>query len=224
MMTKLILVRHGQSTSNRDNVFTGWNDVSLTDIGRQQAIDAGQKIKKTKVEFTEIHTSILARAINTAYLIADEIKQSYIPIFKTWRLNERHYGALKGLNKDTVRHIYGSQKVELWRRSFYSTPPLLEEKNFDRRYQFIPKNSIPRAESLETSLKRVLVYYEDSIAPKIKKDQNILLVAHGSTIRVLIKYFDQITGNELDGVIVDNGSPIVYEFDEKLKVIDKYFI
>ncbi|BDR57010.1 2,3-bisphosphoglycerate-dependent phosphoglycerate mutase [Xylocopilactobacillus apis] len=223
-MNKLVLVRHGESTSNRDNIFTGWNDVSLTEKGIKQAVQAGNKIKDAQIEFSEIHTSLLARAIETAYIIADTIDQSYLPIYKSWRLNERHYGALRGINKNEARKLYGKDKVAQWRRSLYAIPPLLSNPTFDRRYQNVPQDIRPRGESLEMSLKRVLIYFEDDIAPKLRQNQNILLVAHGSTIRVLIKYFDQITGDELDGVKVGNGSPIVYEFNHQLEVVDKEFL
>ncbi|BDR59002.1 2,3-bisphosphoglycerate-dependent phosphoglycerate mutase [Xylocopilactobacillus apicola] len=221
-MSKLILIRHGESTSNRDNIFTGWNDVLLTEKGIAQAISAGQKIKNSQIQFSEIHTSVLARAIQTANIIADTIDQSYLPLYKSWRLNERHYGALKGINKDRAREIYGANQVALWRRNFAATPPLLTNPDFDRRYQNVPKDSLPLGESLATSLTRVLVYYEDIIAPKLRTNQDLLLVAHGSTIRVLIKNFDQISGSELDGVKVANGSPIVYEFDHALNVTKKF--
>lgn len=223
-MAKLVLVRHGESTSNRDHLFTGWNDVPLTPKGIEQAVIAGTKLKKEHLEFDEIHTSVLSRAIKTANIIADEINQSYLPIYKSWRLNERHYGALRGINKDQARLTYGPKKVADWRRSFHTIPPVLEKPDFDRRYQMVPLDLLPRAESLAISLKRVLIYYEDQLAPKLRQKQNLLLVAHGSTIRVLIKYFDQITGEQLDGVKVGNGSPIVYQFDHDLKVLSKIFL
>lgn len=223
-MAKLVLVRHGESTSNRDHLFTGWNDVPLTPKGIEQAVIAGTKLKKEHFKFDEIHTSVLSRAIKTANIIADEINQSYLPIYKSWRLNERHYGALRGINKDQARLTYGPKKVADWRRSFHTIPPVLEKPDFDRRYQMVPLDLLPRAESLAISLKRVLIYYEDQLAPKLRQKQNLLLVAHGSTIRVLIKYFDQITGEQLDGVKVGNGSPIVYQFDHDLKVLSKIFL
>lgn len=223
-MAKLVLVRHGESTSNRDHLFTGWNDVPLTPKGIEQAVIAGTKLKKEHLEFDEIHTSVLSRAIKTANIIADEINQSYLPIYKSWRLNERHYGALRGINKDQARLTYGPKKVADWRRSFHTIPPVLDKPDFDRRYQMVPLDLLPRAESLAISLKRVLIYYEDQLAPKLRQKQNLLLVAHGSTIRVLIKYFDQITGEQLDGVKVGNGSPIVYQFDHDLKVLSKIFL
>lgn len=223
-MAKLVLVRHGESTSNRDHLFTGWNDVPLTPKGIEQAVIAGTKLKKEHLKFDEIHTSVLSRAIKTANIIADEINQSYLPIYKSWRLNERHYGALRGINKDQARLTYGPKKVADWRRSFHTIPPVLEKPDFDRRYQMVPLDLLPRAESLAISLKRVLIYYEDQLAPKLRQKQNLLLVAHGSTIRVLIKYFDQITGEQLDGVKVGNGSPIVYQFDHDLKVLSKIFL
>lgn len=223
-MAKLVLVRHGESTSNRDHLFTGWNDVPLTPKGIEQAVIAGTKLKKEHLKFDEIHTSVLSRAIKTANIIADEINQSYLPIYKSWRLNERHYGALRGINKDQARLTYGPKKVADWRRSFHTIPPVLDKPDFDRRYQMVPLDLLPRAESLAISLKRVLIYYEDQLAPKLRQKQNLLLVAHGSTIRVLIKYFDQITGEQLDGVKVGNGSPIVYQFDHDLKVLSKIFL
>lgn len=223
-MAKLVLIRHGESTSNRDHIFTGWNDVPLTTKGIKQAIIAGKKIKKEQLKFSEIHTSLLSRAIKTANIIADEIDQSYLPIYKSWRLNERHYGALRNVNKDQARLIYGTKQVAAWRRGFHTLPPLLIKPDYDRRYQLIPHDLIPRGESLAMSLKRILIYYEDQLAPKLRQEHNILLVAHGSTIRVLIKYFDQITDEQLDGVKVGNGSPIIYQFDHDLNILSKRFL
>ena len=222
-MTYLVLLRHGQSEANRDNVYTGWSDVPLTQQGRAEAKRAGQLIEQTQIQFTDVHTSLLKRAITTADIVMDQIHQNWLPIHKAWRLNERHYGALRGQNKDKTREIYGVRQVALWRRSFKAGPPLLEATESDRRYVELGDIE-PRGESLEMAYKRLLPYWIDEIAPRLLNGQNQLVVAHGSTLRALIKYLEEISDEGIDGVEVANGEPIVYQFDDQLKIISKKFL
>lgn len=219
-MSFLVITRHGESQANRDNIFTGWNDVDLTAHGVEQAREAAQLILSTGIQFSDAHTSLLKRAIATANLICDSIDQSYVPIHKTWRLNERHYGALRGLNKDVVRKQYGAEQVAIWRRSYAAIPPLLEQHDHDRRYNRLGVQ-VPLSESLKMTWERILPYWTHHIAPQLLDGQNQLIVAHGSTLRALIKYLDDIPDDQIDHVEVGNGQPIVYEFDQQLNIISK---
>lgn len=223
-MVKLVLIRHGQSIANKENVYTGWNDAPLTELGVKQAILAGQALAQNELEFTDIHTSLLGRAIKTANLVAEACHQLYLPLHKTWRLNERHYGALRGLNKDDTRKIYGKHQVALWRRSFYAIPPALTKPDLERRYANLDPRSIPTAESLAQALDRIMPYWQDEIAPKLLAGKNQLVVAHGSTLRALIKYLESISDEGIDGLEVENCQPIIYELDGQLKIVKKEII
>ncbi|WP_290033539.1 2,3-bisphosphoglycerate-dependent phosphoglycerate mutase [Ligilactobacillus cholophilus] len=221
-MVKLVLLRHGQSIANKKNEYTGWSDVPLTPLGEEQARAAGRLLKSTNIQFSDVHTSILVRVIKTANIVLEEINQLLIPEHKTWRLNERHYGALRGLNKDYTRKIYGKKQVALWRRSYYSIPPKLEQFDDDRRYQNIPHDLLPLSESLEMASNRILPYWNDEIAPRLKQGKNQLVVAHGSSLRALLKYLEKISDEGIDGVEVYNGEPIIYTLDDKtLDVVEK---
>lgn len=221
-MVKLVLLRHGQSTANLANEYTGWSDSLLTLEGEQQAIKAGNLLNEERIIFSELHTSILTRAIKTANIVLDCINQSNIQIEKTWRLNERHYGALRGLNKQWTREVYGKKEVALWRRSFTTVPPRMDKPDEeDRRYYAYPKSILPLAESLKNASDRIIPYWVDNIAPKLIHQKNQIIVAHGSTLRALIKYIEEISDSEIDGVEVENAIPIVYELDNRLKVISK---
>ncbi|MBD5070008.1 MAG: 2,3-diphosphoglycerate-dependent phosphoglycerate mutase [Lactobacillus sp.] len=220
-MVKLVLVRHGQSLANQENVYTGWSDSPLTEKGIAEAKLAGRKLSGTDISFAHVHTSVLKRAIKTADLIISELDQAYLPLTKTWRLNERHYGALRGLNKDVTRKLYGEKQVALWRRSYDAVPPLLKERQKERRYQRYPASIVPKAESLKMASKRIIPYWVDHIAPELLRGKNQLVVAHGSTLRALIKYLEAISDEGIDGVEVANAAPIVYELDEKLQIISK---
>lgn len=220
-MVKLVLLRHGQSTANEANIYTGWSDMPLTQYGCQQARKAGRKILQNNLQFTQVHTSVLARAIKTANLVMQESKQLYLPISKTWRLNERHYGALRGLNKDFTKKKYGEKQVALWRRSFDAKPPLLDHPIMQRRYEKIPYDVLPVGESLRDASERILPYWVEKIAPQLIAGNNQLIVAHGSTLRALIKYIEKISDENIDGVEVANAQPIVYTLNKKLEVIDK---
>lgn len=220
-MTKLVLVRHGESTANADNTYTGWNDVDLTVNGVSQAHNAARLLSQIDFQPTAVHTSVLIRAIKTANIICDDLNWLYLPIYKTWRLNERHYGALRGHNKDESRQQYGAHQVALWRRSYTAVPPKLPQPDHDRRYANLDQNFIPLAESLEMASERVMPYFQDAIAPELVDGHDQLIVAHGSTLRALLKYLEAIPDDKIDGVEVDNGEPIVYEYDAKLTIIKK---
>lgn len=210
MVAKLVLVRHGESTANRDNEFTGWTDVPLTAKGKTQAHQVGQVLSRYQLTLDNVYTSYLQRAIITAYIIMDEMQQAWVPINKTWRLNERHYGALRGLNKDDAREKYGVNQVALWRRSYTAVPPLLEKVRPNRRY---PINIEPRGESLKMASDRLIPYWTSAILPQLKNGENVLMVAHGSTLRALIKYIEDISDDDIDGLEIGNGEPILYEYD-----------
>ncbi|HJE45944.1 2,3-bisphosphoglycerate-dependent phosphoglycerate mutase [Levilactobacillus namurensis] len=220
-MATLVILRHGESVANRDNVFTGWSDVPLTSKGRDQARIAGQAIARTGLQFGALHTSMLQRAIVTANLVLEQIDQLYIPEYKSWRLNERHYGALRGHNKDQVRDQVGDRQVKIWRRSFDVVPPLLEQVDQDRRYDRFGPHIEPRGESLEMAYHRLMPYWVDQVAPRLLAGQNQLIVAHGSTLRALIKYLDRVPDADISQVEVANGEPIRYEFDDHLKILKK---
>lgn len=222
-MVKLVITRHGESQANRDNVYTGWSDVPLTAKGIKQAQIAAQRIKNLNIHFSDVHTSMLQRAITTANLICDEIDQSYLPIHKTWRLNERHYGALRGMNKDDSKQQFGVEQVAKWRRGYSEVPPQLSKRDHERRYDRLGVQ-IPLSESLKMTQERLLPYWNDVIAGQLIDGQNQLIVAHGSSLRALIKYLDQIPDDQINLVEVPNGQPIVYELDSKLNVIEKQIL
>lgn len=220
-MVRLVLIRHGQSTANKENVYTGWSDSPLTKTGIRQAHHAGRLLRHENICFSGVHTSVLVRAIKTADIVMDEIGQNWLPVHKTWRLNERHYGALRGLNKDRTREIYGEEQVAMWRRSFYTVPPLLEHADHDRRYDRFPDVVVPRGESLKMAYDRIVPYWTDSIAPRLLEGENQLVVAHGSTLRAMIKFIEHISDQGIDGVEVANGTPIIYELDRHLRIVEK---
>lgn len=219
-MATLVIVRHGQSQANLDNIFTGWTDVPLTAHGLQQGVAVGQLLVEKGIDFADVHTSLMKRAIITANVILEQIHQDYLPIHKTWRLNERHYGALSGQNKEVVRQHYGTAQWKKWRRGFNDVPPELTTRQHDRRYDLLGVK-VPLSESLQMTQQRLLPYWEDSIAPRLLDNKNQLVVAHGSSLRALIKYLDHIDDDQIDQVEVPNGEPIIYRFDEHLNVIDK---
>lgn len=212
MAAKLVLVRHGESTANRDNEFTGWTDVPLTLKGVRQANRVGEVLKRHGLQFDVSFTSFLKRAIITDNIILEEIEQLWLPLHKAWQLNERHYGALRGLNKDYARQQYGANKVALWRRSYKATPPLLEHVIPDRRY---PEGLEPRGESLKMASDRLVPYWHSEILPQIQQGKNVLIVAHGSSLRALVKYIEHISDEDIDGLEIDNGEPILYEYEER---------
>ncbi|MCD2255403.1 2,3-bisphosphoglycerate-dependent phosphoglycerate mutase [Agrilactobacillus fermenti] len=217
-MSHLVLVRHGESVANQQNVYTGWSDVPLTLKGKQEAQAIGKKLAEFDFKFRACHTSVLQRAIMTSYLILDALNLNDLPLYKSWRLNERHYGALRGLNKDDTRQLFGKQQVQRWRRSFTSVPPLLSRRDQDRRYAQLTADCIPRGESLQMAANRLDPYYQEQIAPKLRLGKDQLVVAHGSSLRAMIKYIEQISDADIDGVEVANGEAIVYQFDAQLNL------
>lgn len=221
-MAKLVLVRHGESVANAANVYTGWNDVPLTKKGEQQAKKAGELIN-TISDFapTHIHTSVLSRAIVTANIVAETCDFLWLPMTKTWRLNERHYGALRGLNKDISRKVFGVEQVLLWRRSFDSIPPKQGSPIIDRRYKLCDQHLMPRAESLHQTQKRLMPYYYDHIASRLLNGEDQLIVAHGSSLRALIKKLENITNHDIVNLEVPNAEPIVYTMDDQLNIVKK---
>ena len=228
-MKQLVLIRHGESTWNLENRFTGWADVDLTPKGIQQAIAAGENLKKAGYEFDVAYTSVLRRAIRTLWHIQDSMDLMWLPVIHSWRLNERHYGALTGLNKAETAAKYGDEQVHIWRRSYDVRPPLLESSDelhpkSDHRYSKLNAADIPLGECLKDNVERVLPLWNESIAPALKAGKRVLLVAHGNSIRSLIKYLDQMSDKAIMDVNVPNGVPLVYELDDNLKPIQHFYL
>ena len=228
-MHKLVLIRHGQSEWNKENRFTGWKDVDLSEQGREEAKAAGQLLKAEGYVFDEAYTSVLKRAIRTLWIILDEMDLMWIPEHKSWLLNERHYGALQGLNKTETAAQYGEEQVLVWRRSYDVLPTLLEEKDErwmgnDPRYSNIDPKMFPRAEALKQTVERVVPYYQTEIAPKIEAGKRILIAAHGNSLRALVKYLDTISDEDIVSRNIPTGIPLVYELDEHLKPLKSYYL
>jgi 2,3-bisphosphoglycerate-dependent phosphoglycerate mutase len=228
-MKQLVLIRHGESAWNLENRFTGWADVDLTPKGAEQAVAAGKSLKKAGYEFDIAYTSVLRRAIRTLWHIQDAMDLMWIPVVHSWRLNERHYGALTGLNKAETAAKYGDEQVHIWRRSYDVRPPLLEahdERNLknDGRYSKLNAADIPLGECLKDNFERVLPLWNESIAPALKANKRVLLVAHGNSIRSLIKYIDEMSDEAIMEVNVPNGIPLVYELDDNLKPIQHFYL
>ena len=221
---KLVLTRHGESQWNLENRFTGWVDVDITDKGRQEAIKGGQTLKELGLTFDVAYTSYQKRAIKTLNLFLEELDLLWIPVHKSWRLNERHYGALQGLNKAETAEKYGDEQVHIWRRSFDVAPPALDESsdmypgNIDR-YKEIPEGEIPTGESLKLTIDRVLPYWESDISKQIKAGKNVLISAHGNSLRALIKYLLNISDEQILDLNLPTGTPLVFEIDENLNII-----
>ncbi|WP_343126361.1 2,3-diphosphoglycerate-dependent phosphoglycerate mutase [Buchnera aphidicola] len=213
----IVLIRHGESKWNQLNQFTGWQDVDLSKNGKKEAYLAAQKIFQKKIFFEISYTSVLKRAIHTLWIILKYLNQSWIPIQNHWKLNERNYGALEGLNKENILKKYGDKQIQLWRRSFKSLPPKLTQEDlrypgYDKKYFFLKKKQLPLSESLEMTLKRVQQCWKDFIFPELKKKKNILIVAHGNSLRALIKYLNNMTDVEILNFEIPTGKPIIYEF------------
>ena len=224
-MIKLVLVRHGQSVWNLENKFTGWTDVDLSENGIKEAKDAGIVLKEKGFTFDVAFTSSLIRANKTLDYILEELGESDIPIYKSWRLNERHYGALQGLNKEETAQKYGKEQVHIWRRSYDVKPPSLDDS--DERYiEMKSKYSeyIPHTECLKDTVERVIPYWESSILPCLKDGKKVIIVAHGNSLRGLIKYLDNISDEEIVGLEIQTGNPICYELDDNLKPIKHYYL
>lgn len=228
-MLKLVFVRHGQSEWNALNLFTGWADVDLSERGVKEAINAGKKIKDAGIMFDVAYTSVLKRALKTCNYILEESDQLWIPQTKSWRLNERHYGALQGLNKQETANKYGDDQIQLWRRSYDTLPPLLSADDpssavHDRRYQELDARTIPNGENLKITLERVIPFWEDHIAPSLLEGKTVLVAAHGNSLRALAKYIEGISDDEIMGLEIPTGEPLVYELNDDLSVSKKYYL
>jgi len=228
-MYKLVLIRHGESTWNLENRFTGWTDVDLTPTGVEQAKNAGRLLKAEGYEFDLAYTSVLKRAIRTLWLALDEMDRTWLPVAKSWRLNERHYGALQGLNKADMAKQYGDEQVLVWRRSYDTPPPALEPtdprcERGDLRYAKVDPQDVPLTECLKDTVARVLPFWNESMAPAIQAGKRIVVAAHGNSIRALVKYLDNISDSDIVGLNIPNGIPLVYELDANLKPIRHYYL
>jgi len=226
---KLVLIRHGQSTWNLENRFTGWTDVDLTELGKQEALAGAQALHQNGYEFDIAYTSVLRRAIKTLWIVLEELEQEWLPVIRAWQLNERHYGALQGLNKAETAEKFGEAQVKLWRRSYDVPPPALELNDsrypgFDRRYAGLTPAELPRTESLKITLERVLPYWHSTLAPTIKSGKRTLVVAHGNSLRAMVKYLDNISDEEIPELNIPTGIPLVYELDPDLKPIKHYYL
>lgn len=225
-MAKLVFIRHGQSAWNLSNQFTGWVDVDLSPEGVEQAKNAGRLLKEAGIEFDQAYTSVLTRAIKTLHYALEECDQLWIPEEKTWRLNERHYGALQGLNKAETAEKYGEEQVHIWRRSYDTLPPLLDANDEgsaaqDRRYAHLDPRAIPGGENLKVTLERVIPFWEDKIAPDLIDGKNVIIAAHGNSLRALTKYLENISDDDIMNLEMATGEPVVYDLDEKLQVQNK---
>lgn len=228
-MMKLVLIRHGESEWNKLNLFTGWTDVELSETGVNEAKKAGITLRDNGFDFDVCHTSLLKRAIHTLNLTLQGLDREWLPVYKTWRLNERHYGALQGLNKAETAEKYGEAQVKVWRRSFDVQPPSLEvtdKRNpaLQDQYRGIEKDFLPLAESLKDTIKRAVPYFEEVIKPEMLAGKRVLIAAHGNSLRALVKYFDNLTDAEIIDVNIPTGVPLVYEFDDNFKVLKKYYL
>ncbi|MCC7256817.1 MAG: 2,3-diphosphoglycerate-dependent phosphoglycerate mutase [Gammaproteobacteria bacterium] len=227
MPGKLVLCRHGQSIWNLENLFTGWVDIDLTEQGRAEAAEAGRQLKALDLQFDCAFTSVLKRAIRTLWIVLDEMDLMWIPVERSWRLNERHYGALQGLDKAQTAALHGEDKVKVWRRSYDTPPPPLADDDarhprFDRRYHGI--DGLPAAESLKDTLARVLPYWESTIAPRLRAGENVLVAAHGNSLRALVKMLDGISDRDITELNIPTGIPLLYELDAGLRPRERRYI
>lgn len=228
-MKKIVLLRHGESTWNQENRFTGWTDVDLTPQGIDEARNSGKLLKEQGFEFDIAYTSVLKRAIRTLWITLDQMDQMWVPIHHTWRLNERHYGALQGLNKAETAAEYGDEQVLIWRRSYSTRPPELttDDERYpgtDRRYQNLTKQDIPLTECLEDTVARFLPYWNETIVPQINSGKRVIITAHGNSLRALVKYLDNISDEEILNRNIPTGVPLVYELDDELLPIKSYYL
>ncbi len=228
-MHKLVLIRHGQSTWNLENRFTGWTDVDLSEQGIKEAKEAGATLRREGYTFDVAFTSVLKRAIRTLWIILDELDRMWIPIHNSWRLNERHYGALQGLSKAEMAAKYGEEQVKIWRRSYDVLPPALDPSDersprFDPRYADLTSEELPLTESLKTTVERMLPYWHQTIAPAVKSGERVVIVAHGNSLRALVKHLDNISDQDIVELNIPTGIPLVYELDNDLKPIRHYYL
>ena len=229
MPGKLILVRHGQSVWNVENLFTGWHDVDLSDQGRQEAAQAGRELVNEKLAVDIAFTSVLKRAIRTLWIALDEMDRMWIPVERSWRLNERHYGALQGLNKAQTVEKHGEAQVKVWRRSYDVPPPKLElddprHPRFDARYAGVPAAELPAAESLKDTLARVLPFWNSRIAPELRSGRNVLVAAHGNSLRAMVKMLDNVPEKDIVELNIPTGVPLLYELDANLKPLGSRYL
>ena len=226
---KLVLIRHGESEWNEKNLFTGWTDVDLTAKGQTEAKQAGIWLKEQGFDFDVCYTSFLKRAIHTLDIVLANIDRVWLPVIKTWKLNERHYGALQGLNKSRTAEKYGEEQVKIWRRSFSVCPPLLtadDDRNpaLNPAYSTVDKEDLPLGESLKDTIDRVVPYYENNILKDMQAGKKVLVAAHGNSLRALVKLLDNLSEKEIIDVNIPTGVPLVYEFDDKWHVVKKYYL
>lgn len=229
MSYKLVMIRHGESVWNKENLFTGWTDVDLSENGRNEASLGGKLLKESGYSFDVCYTSYLKRAIHTANYVLEQLDEEWIPVIKTWKLNERHYGALQGLNKSETAEKYGEEQVKIWRRSFDVRPPALDasdERNPARQamYKNIDKSELPLCESLKDTIARVIPYYEAVIKSDVAADKNVLIAAHGNSLRALVMYLDNISEKDIVELNIPTGVPLVYELDDEFKPITHYYL
>jgi 2,3-bisphosphoglycerate-dependent phosphoglycerate mutase len=228
-MYKLALVRHGQSVWNLENRFTGWTDIGLTEQGRAEAHEAGRLLKSEGFVFDVAYTSVLKRAIQTLWVVLQELNLEWIPVTNAWQLNERHYGALQGLNKSEMAEKYGEAQVKTWRRSYDVPPPVLDATDerhpkFDPRYAALTSEQLPATESLKITLDRVLPYWHSTLSPVIKSGKRVIVVAHGNSIRALVKYLDNVSDADITELNIPTGVPLVYELDKEIMPIKHYYL
>ncbi|MBQ3422780.1 MAG: 2,3-diphosphoglycerate-dependent phosphoglycerate mutase [Romboutsia sp.] len=226
---KLVIVRHGESEWNKLNLFTGWSDVDLSEKGIEEARNAGRSMVNNKFDFDICYTSYLKRAIHTLNLALEEMDREWLPVVKTFKLNERHYGALQGLNKAETAEKYGEEQVKIWRRSFAVRPPMLDESSFSNpryqeQYRGIDKDELPLGESLEDTVNRVVPYFEDVIKKDMLDGKRVLIAAHGNSLRALVKHLENLSEDEILNVNIPTGVPLVYEFDSDFNVVNKYYL
>ena len=228
-MKKLVLLRHGESTWNKANRFTGWTDVDLSDKGREEAMEGGTILKAEGYAFDVAHTSLLKRAIRTLWLVLDQMDLMWIPVHRTWRLNERHYGGLQGLNKAETAARFGEDQVKIWRRSYDIPPPPLtpDDERYpgrDRRYQGLSQEELPLTECLKDTVARFLPYWHQTIAPAVRDGQKVLIAAHGNSLRALVMYLDNVSEKDIVELNIPTGMPLVYELDDDLKALNRYYL
>ena len=228
-MKKLVLLRHGESTWNEENRFTGWTDVDLSQKGLEEARNSGRLLRENGFVFDVAYTSVLKRAIRTLWIALDEMDQMWVPVNLSWRLNERHYGALQGLNKAETATLYGDEQVLIWRRSYDIRPPALTAEDerypgFDPRYRNLAKQDIPLTECLQDTVTRFLPYWNETIAPVVRSGQRTIIAAHGNSLRALVKYLDNISDQDILELNIPTGIPLVYELDDDLKPIRNYYL
>ncbi|MCC6857063.1 MAG: 2,3-diphosphoglycerate-dependent phosphoglycerate mutase [Bryobacterales bacterium] len=228
-MHKLVLVRHGESTWNKENRFTGWTDVDLSEKGREEALEGARVLAAEGYTFDVAYTSVLKRAIRTLWIILDEMDLMWIPVLRSWRLNERHYGALQGLNKAETSARFGEAQVKIWRRSYDIRPPELTRDDprfpgLDRRYKDLSEADLPLTECLKDTVARFLPYWHEQIAPDVKAGKRVLIAAHGNSLRALVKYLDGISDEAIVELNIPTGMPLVYELDDSLKPLNRYYL